>query len=209
MREMSDGTESDRKPRRNFLRELFDWMMANASGRHAYVALFGFSFAESSFFPVPPDFLLIPMVLADRKRAWLIALVCMVGSVLGGMLGYAIGSLLLDTVGMWLISLYGSGGYDSFKEGYAYWGQWIILFQGLTPIPYKIVSIATGAAHFPFALFVLLSAITRSMRYFGEAGLLYFFGDPIREFIEKRLVLALSIALGAIALGFVLLRYAL
>jgi membrane protein YqaA with SNARE-associated domain len=181
--------------------------MANASGRYAYMALFGFSFAESSFFPFPPDFLLIPMVLADKKRAWLIAFLCALGSVLGGMLGYAIGSLLFDSIGRWIILLYGSGGLDAFRENYAYWGQWIILFQGITPIPYKIVSIATGFAGFPFWTFVAMSAITRSVRYFGEAGLLYVFGDPIREFIEKRLVLALSIAFGIIILGFVLLRY--
>ena len=202
---MSDGVKTKR--RRNLIRELYNWVMANASGRYAYVALFGFSFAESSFFPFPPDFLLIPMVLADRRRAWLIALLCAVGSVLGGMLGYAIGSLLFDSVGRWIIALYGSGGIDAFREKYALWGQWIILFQGITPIPYKIVSIATGFLNVPFGVFVAMSAITRSVRYFGEAGLLYLFGDPIREFIEKRLVLALSIAFGIIFLGFVLLRY--
>jgi membrane protein YqaA with SNARE-associated domain len=202
---MSDS--ADIKPRPNAVRALYAWVMANASGRYAYVALFAFSFAESSFFPFPPDFLLIPMVLADRKRAWMIAGLCVIGSVLGGMLGYAIGSLLFDSVGQWIISLYGSGGIDAFREKYAYWGQWIVLFQGLTPIPYKIVSIATGFAQFPFWLFVAMSAVTRSLRYFGEAGLLYLFGDPIRDFIEKRLVLALSVAFGIIILGFALLRY--
>jgi membrane protein YqaA with SNARE-associated domain len=202
---MSDGTQIKR--RRSLIRDLYNWIMANASGRYAYVALFGFSFAESSFFPFPPDFLLIPMVLADRKRAWMIAFLCALGSVLGGMLGYAIGSLLFDSVGRWIIALYGSGGIDAFREKYAYYGQWLILFQGITPIPYKIVSIATGFLNFPFWTFVLLSAITRSARYFGEAGLLYLFGDPIREFIEKRLVLALTIAFVIIGLGFVLLRF--
>jgi membrane protein YqaA with SNARE-associated domain len=196
------------KKRRKPLRELYNWVMANATGRYAYIALFGFSFAESSFFPFPPDFLLIPMVLADRKRAWLIAFLCALGSVLGGMLGYTIGGLLYNSVGQWIISLYGSGDMDAFRAAYARWGQWIVLFQGLTPIPYKIVSIATGFAGFPFATFVVMSAITRSVRYFGEAGLLYLFGDPIRDFIEKRLVVALGIAFGIIILGFVLLRYA-
>ena len=203
---MSETAEIKR--RRRPLRDLYDWIMSNATGKYAYLALFGFSFAESSFFPFPPDFLLIPMVLADRRRAWLIAFVCMVGSVLGGMLGYAIGSVLFDSVGRWIISLYGSGGLDTFRENYAYWGQWIILFQGITPIPYKIVSIATGFAGFPFAMFVAMSTITRSVRYFGEAGLLYLFGDPIRAFIEKRLAVALGIAFGIILCGFILLRYA-
>jgi membrane protein YqaA with SNARE-associated domain len=196
------------KKRRKPLSELYHWVMANATGRYAYIALFGFSFAESSFFPFPPDFLLIPMVLADRKRAWLIAFLCALGSVLGGMLGYTIGGLLYNSVGQWIISLYGSGDMDAFRAAYARWGQWIVLFQGLTPIPYKIVSIATGFAGFPFATFVAMSAITRSVRYFGEAALLYLFGDPIRNFIEKRLVVALAIAFGIIILGFVLLRYA-
>ena len=193
--------------RRGFMRGLYDWMMANASGRHAWAALFGFAFAESSFFPVPPDLMLIPMVLADRRRAFLIAAVCTAGSVTGGMLGYAIGALLFDSVGQWLISLYGSGDLDAFRSAYAKYGQWIILFQGLTPIPYKIVTIATGFAGFPFGLFVLMSAITRGFRYFTEATLLYIFGDRIRGFIEKRFSLALWAAFGAVIFGFVLARY--
>ncbi len=199
----SAGTE---KPRGLF-RGLYDWMMANATGRHAWMALFGFAVAESSCFPLPPDLLLIPMVLADRRRAFLIALVCTVGSVLGGMLGYAIGAVLFDSLGKWIISIYGSGDLDAFRAAYARWGQWIILFQGLTPIPYKIVTIATGFAGFPFWLFVGMSTITRGVRYFGEAGLLYVFGDPIRAFIEKRFAFALFAAFAVIVFGFVLVRY--
>src|SRR5258706_13245283 len=200
----SAGTE---KPRGLF-RGLYDWMMANATGRHAWMALFGFAVAESSCFPLPPDLLLIPMVLADRRRAFLIALVCTVGSVLGGMLGYAIGAVLFDSLGKWIISIYGSGDLDAFRAAYARWGQWIILFQGLTPIPYKIVTIATGFAGFPFATFVLMSAITRGFRYFTEASLLYVFGDQIRGFIEKRFSLALWVSFAAVIFGFVLARYA-
>jgi membrane protein YqaA with SNARE-associated domain len=137
----------------------------------------------------------------------LIALVCTAGSVIGGMLGYAIGSLLFDSVGRWLISLYGSGDLAAFRTAYAKWGQWIILFQGLTPIPYKIVTIATGFAGFPFGIFVLMSAITRGFRYFTEAGLLYLFGEPIRNFIERRFKFALFTAFAAIIAGFVLVRY--
>ena len=203
---MADQAGTER--RSGFMRRLYEWMMANASGRHAWAALFAFAFAESSFFPVPPDLMLIPMVLADRKRAFLIALVCTTGSVIGGMLGYAIGALLFDSVGRWLISLYGSGDLDAFRAAYAKWGQWIILFQGLTPIPYKIVTIATGFAGFPFATFVLMSAITRGFRYFTEASLLYVFGDQIRGFIEKRFSLALWVSFAAVIFGFVLARYA-
>ena len=203
---MTESARAEKKP--GLLRAVYDWMMANASGRHAWAALFGFAFAESSFFPFPPDFLLIPMVLADRRRAFLIALVCTVGSVMGGMLGYAIGALLFNSIGHWIVSLYGSGDLDAFRAAYARWGQWIILFQGLTPIPYKIVTIATGFAGFPFGIFVAMSAITRGFRYFCEAGLLYFFGEPIRGFIEKRFGLALLIAFATIIFGFVLVRYA-
>jgi membrane protein YqaA with SNARE-associated domain len=206
---MTEGTTSTTPAaKRGLFRALYDWTMANATGRHAWTALFCLSFAESSFFPMPPDILLIPMVLADRRRAFLIALVCTIGSVLGGMLGYAIGSLLFNSVGQWLISVYGSGDLDAFRAAYAKWGQWIILLQGLTPIPYKIVSIATGFAAFPFATFVLMSAITRGFRYFTEAGLLYLFGDPIRAFIEKRFMLTLIVAFAVIVLGFVMVRYA-
>ncbi len=200
--------ESSASAKTGWFRGLYDWMMANAASRHAWAALFGFAFAESSFFPIPPDLLLIPMVLADRRRAFLIASVCTAGSVIGGMLGYTIGYLLFDSLGKWLISLYGSGDLAAFRTAYAKWGQWIILFQGLTPIPYKIVTIATGFAGFPFGLFVLMSAITRGFRYFCEAGLLYVFGEPIRGFIEKRFRLALFAAFGLVAAGFVLVRYA-
>jgi membrane protein YqaA with SNARE-associated domain len=204
---MTEGSTTTPE-KRGLFRALYDWVMANATGRHAWIALFCLSFAESSFFPMPPDLLLIPMVLADRRRAFLIALVCTVGSVLGGMLGYTIGSLLYNSVGHWLISVYGSGDLDAFRAAYAKYGQWIILLQGLTPIPYKIVSIATGFAAFPFATFVLMSAITRGFRYFTEASLLYLFGDPIRAFIEKRFMLTLGVAFAVIVLGFVMVRYA-
>jgi len=199
----SAGTEK----RRGFIRALYDWGMANASGRHAWWALFGFSVAESSCFPLPPDLILIPMVLADRRRAFLIALVCTIGSVLGGMLGYAIGAFLFDSLGKWIISIYGSGDIDAFRTTYAHVGMWIILGQGVTPVPYKIVTIATGFAGFPFALFVGLSMITRGFRYFAEAGLLYIYGEPIRAFIEKRLILVVFAVASVIVFGFDLIRY--
>src|ERR1041384_291371 len=120
---MTQGTATER---RGVIRGLYDWTMANASGRHAWAALFCVAFAESSFFPIPPDLLLIPMVLADRRRAFLIALVSTLGSVMGGMLGYTIGSVLYDSLGQWLISLYGSGDMDAFRQAYAKYGQWII-----------------------------------------------------------------------------------
>src|SRR6476646_3666718 len=148
--------------RRGFMRGLYDWVMANAQGRYAWATLFGVSFAESSFFPIAPDVMLLPMVLADRKRAFLLAGWCTIASVLGGMLGYTIGALLYDSLGQWLIRTYGYGqSLETFRAAYAEWGAWIILIKGLTPIPYKLVTIASGFAGYNFAMFVVLSAITR------------------------------------------------
>ena len=191
-------------------RRIYDWTMANASGRHAWAALFAVSFAESSFFPIAPDVMLIPMVLADRKRAFLLAAWCTLASVLGGMLGYAIGALLYDSVGRWLISLYGYGEkVEQFRAFYAEWGAWVILIKGVSPIPYKLVTIVSGFAGYSFPMFVLLSAITRGARFMLWAALLYSFGEPIREFIEKRLELMLFIAFATIVFGFVLAVYVL
>ena len=204
---MGNGAETNR--RRNFVRELYDWAMANASGRYAWGALFAISFSESSFFPIAPDVMLLPMVLADRKRAFLLAAWCTLASVLGGIFGYAIGALLYDSVGRWVIATYGYGeSLEAFRAAYAEWGAWIILVKGFTPIPYKLVTIASGFAGYDFTMFVVLSAITRGARFMLVAGLIYWFGEPIRGFVEKRLGLTLLAALGAIVLGFVIAHYA-
>ncbi len=190
------------------LRSLYAWTMRLAEGPHALLALIAVSFAESSFFPLPPDTLLIPMVLAQRQRAFKLALWCTAASVVGGMAGYAIGSLLYDSVGKWIIDLYGYGqGIEAFRETYAKWGAWIILLKGLTPIPYKIVTIASGFAGYNFFLFVLLSIITRGLRFFLVAGLLHIYGEPIRDFIERRLQTVTFGMLAVIVSGFVIVRY--
>src|SRR5215467_9919575 len=202
-------TESTQTAKRGVLRGLYDWTMANASGRHAWAALFAISFAESSFFPIAPDVMLLPMVLADRKRAFLLAAWCTLASVLGGMLGYAIGALLYDSVGRWVISVYGYGeSLEAFRAAYAEWGAWIILIKGLTPIPYKLVTIASGFAGYNFFMFVVLSLITRGMRFFLEAELLRYFGEPIREFVEKRLTLVTTGFLAVLVGGFLIAKYA-
>jgi membrane protein YqaA with SNARE-associated domain len=202
---MSENTAT---PKRGLLRALYDWTMANATGRHAWWALFAISFAESSFFPIAPDVMLMPMVLADRKRAFLLAAWCTLASVLGGMLGYAIGALLYDSLGQWVIRAYGYGDrIEEFRAFYAEWGAWVILIKGALPIPYKLITILSGFAGYNFPMFVLLSVITRGARFGVEAALLYRFGAPIREFIEKRLEVAMFLVVATIILGFVLAKY--
>jgi membrane protein YqaA with SNARE-associated domain len=182
--------------------------MAFASHPRAVWALAFVSFAESSFFPIPPDVLLIPMVLAHREKAWLFAGICTVSSVVGGIAGYMIGALLYDTVGAWVIQLYGYGDQvEAFRRSYAEWGAWIILIKGMTPIPYKIVTITSGFAGYDLLWFIVLSAITRAGRFFLVAGLLYRYGEPVREFIEKRLEVVTAAAAVVVVGGFVLVRY--
>jgi membrane protein YqaA with SNARE-associated domain len=190
------------------IRRLYNWTLARAESPHALFVLIAVSFAESSFFPVPPDILLIPMVLAQRKRALVLAAWCTVASVAGGVLGYAIGSLLYESVGKWIINLYGYGtGVESFRQTYTEWGVWIILLKGLTPIPFKLVTIASGFSGFNFGLFVLLSLITRGIRFFVFAGVLAYYGEPIRDFMEKRLETVMLGFLAIVISGFVIVRY--
>ena len=190
------------------MRTLYDWVMRHAAGPHAFWFLGAISFAESSFFPIPPDVMLVPMALADRRRALLLALWCTFASVTGGILGYAIGAWLYDSVGHWLINVYGYGSQmEQFRALYREYGAWIILIKGMTPIPYNIVTIASGIAGYNFPLFVLLSIITRGARFAIVAGLIYWFGEPVREFIEKRLELVMLGLLVAIVGGFVIARY--
>jgi membrane protein YqaA with SNARE-associated domain len=186
------------------LRRLYDKTVALASKPHAMWALGGVSFTESSFFPIPPDALLIPMVLARPDRGWTIALVCTVASVLGGMLGYAIGYFLYETLGQWLINLYGmQAAGQEFRDGFAKWGLWIILIKGLTPIPYKLVTIVSGAAAFDIWVFIGASILTRGVRFYVEVGLLKIFGPSIRRFVEKYLTLVATGLLVFVVAGFV------
>ena len=190
------------------LRKLYDWTLKLAARPNALRALGVVSFAESSFFLVPPDVLLIPMVLAQRSRAWLIAGVCTVASVLGGVFGYAIGFFLFETIGRWVIDLYGlAEKAEQFHVFYAQWGLWVILIKGLTPIPFKIITIMSGAAHFDFITFVLASIVTRGARFFLVAALLKKFGPPIQAFVEKRLTLVFLVFLVALIGGFVVVSY--
>jgi membrane protein YqaA with SNARE-associated domain len=185
------------------LRKLYDWVFELARSKHATPALAVVSFAESSFFPIPPDVMLAPMILARPDRAYFYAGVCTLASVLGGILGYAIGFYMVD-LGLWLMRVIGhSEGLAEFQHWFDRWGLAVILIKGLTPIPYKLVTIASGLAHFSFPVFVAASVVTRGARFFAEAWVLKRWGPAMLEMVEKRLamwtVISLVVLIGAIA----------
>ena len=193
---------------RSFIRRLYDWCMAAAHKPHAMWSMGAISFAESSFFPVPPDVMLIPMALARPERAYMMATWCTLTSVAGGVAGYAIGALLYDSVGAWLINLYGyADKVESFRAAYAQWGAWIILLKGVTPIPYKIVTITSGFAGYNIFLFVVFSIIARGIRFFLLAFLLHRYGVRARYFIEKRLGLWVFLGAAVVVIGIVIAVY--
>src|SRR5271165_4728488 len=190
------------------LRRIYDWCIAAAGKPYSAWIMGAVSFAESSFFPVPPDVMLIPMSLARPDRAWYYAAVCTVASVAGGLLGYFIGVALYDSVGHWLIHLYGYGDkVEAFRDAYARYGTWIILLKGLTPIPYKIVTITSGFAGFNVGLFVVCSIVARGMRFYLTAFLLNRYGMRARATIEKRLGFWVAISVGVLVVGVIAALY--
>ena len=190
------------------LRRLYDWCV-QASGKPYATWLMGaISFVESSFFPIPPDTMLIPMSLARPEKAWTYATVCTLTSVAGGVLGWVIGAYLYDTIGHWLIQLYGYGDkVEAFREAYARWGTWIILLKGVTPIPYKIVTITSGFAGYNLALFIVFSFIARGMRFYLTAFLLNRYGERARAMIEERLGFWFTISVVVLILGIIAALY--
>ena len=192
-----------------WLRTLYDWTMGLAASRNATGALALVSLIESSFFPIPPDVLLIPMVIANRAKAWWYAFVCTAASVIGGLIGYVIGALLFETVAEPILSIYGYlDKFDEFAERYNEWGAWAVLIAGITPFPFKVITIASGATKLSLAVVIVASVVARAIRFFAVAGLLYVFGPPIRTFIEDRLGLMFSIFMALLVGGFVVARYA-
>ncbi len=190
------------------MRRIYNWLLHLAGTRYALSAMGAVSFAESSFFPIPPDIMLLPMVLAQPRKAFRIALVCTVCSVLGGLLGYAIGFYFFETIGAWVVKTYHlEAGLQDFRASYAANGVLYILGKGITPIPYKLVTISAGAAHFDLFTFMWASALTRGGRFFLEATLLWKYGDAIRPFIEKWLPWLLWLFLFALIGGFVVVHY--
>ena len=186
------------------LRQVYEWTLSLAGSRHAVWALAVVSFIESSVFPIPPDVLLIPLVLARPDRAWMIAGVCTLASVLGGAFGYFIGWGLFEQVGQPVLAFYGMDAkFDEFSDTYNAWGAWAVLIAGITPFPYKVVTILSGATGLNFTVFMIASLLARGFRFFLIAALLRRFGEPIRTFIEKRLGLVFSVSMAALVGGFI------
>jgi membrane protein YqaA with SNARE-associated domain len=187
---------------------MYNWCVAAAGKPHATWTLGTVSFVESSFFPIPPDAMLLPMSLARPDRAYYFAMVCTLTSVAGGILGYAIGYFLYESLGLWLMQLYGYGAkIEWFQQQYREWGAWFILIKGLTPIPYKLVTIVSGFAMYPILPFIVLSLITRGARFFVVAFVCHRYGDRAREIIEKRLEMWATIFAVVVVVGIVAAVY--
>lgn len=190
------------------LRRLYDWTMGLAAHRHAESSLFAVSFIESSVFPIPPDVMMIPMILARRARAWAIAAIATAGSVLGALLGYWIGAVLMGSVGQWVLTAYGKqGAFDDLALRFAEYGGWAVLIAALTPFPFKVITIFSGAVGLSLPLFIVTAIIGRAARFFVVAALLWRFGPPIRDFIERRLGLVFVLFMAALIGGFAAVRF--
>ena len=190
------------------LRRLYNWTMSLAATRHAEKALFGVSFAESSFFPIPPDVLLIPMTLA-KPRGWIrLAVICTIASVIGAFLGYAIGMFLYESIGVWILETYGAADkFEKITEWYNTWGGWGVLFAAITPFPYKVLTIFSGVTGLNLVVFAAVSVVGRAFRFFLVTWLLSKFGEPIRLFIEKYLGLLFTLFMVLLLGGFYAIKY--
>ena len=190
------------------LQRLYDRTMQLAEHPRALRWLGGVSFAESSVFPIPPDVMMIPMILARPSRAWLIAFVALVGSVLGGLLGYAIGAFAFETIGRPVLTLLGkAGAMAQFNERFNDFGFWAVLIAGVTPFPFKVITIMSGWTGMPLITFLATSLLARSLRFFAVAGLLRIFGAPVRDFIERRLGLVFTAFVVLLSGGFISVKY--
>jgi len=187
---------------------VFNKTMALSRHRHAVKTLAGVSFIESSVFPIPPDIMLIPMVLAERRRAFWFATICTLASVLGGLFGYFIGYGLWETIGEPLMTMYGyNETFARFAEDYNHWGAWIVFTAGITPFPYKVITIASGLSHLDLTVFVVASVLSRGLRFFVIAGLIYKFGEPVRAFIERHLGKLGILFVVSLFAGFLLIKW--
>lgn len=189
------------------IRRLYDWTLGLAQHRHALWALAVVAFVESSFFPIPPDILMIPMIIARPNRAWLIAGVALLASVLGGLLGYAIGALAFESLGQPILASLGKAdAMAEFSTRFNDMGFWAVLVAGVTPFPYKVITIMSGWTGMPLGTFIMTSILARGLRFFVVAGLLWRFGAPIRDFIERRLGLMFTLAVALLIGGFMVVK---
>ena len=191
-----------------YLRQLYDWTLSLAETRFALLALALVAFTESSFFPIPPDVLLIPIILAARERAFLVAGLCTLASVFGGTFGYWIGAQLFDTVGQPILEFYGkTDKFDEFATQFNQYGPWAVLFAGVTPFPYKVITITSGATGLDFWIFTIFSVVARALRFFLVAFLLWKFGPAIRKFIEEQFGWVATAGIALLFGGFLLVGY--
>lgn len=198
---MTSATEIQNKSK------LYNWLMRQATRPSARLVLAAVAFAESSFFPIPPDFMLIPMVIADRSKAFILAIICSISSVLGGIAGYAIGFFFMSTLGQWVINTYGlEQAFSSFQQTFQTYGFWIIALKGLTPIPYKLVTIASGASKLDLGMFILASLISRTIRFMMLSGIFWYFGEEAKQLFEKNFKLFTIVTIITLVTGFFLLK---
>lgn len=192
-------------------KKLYNWMLSKAESPAAVPSLAAISFIESSVFPLPPDIMLIPMCLANRKKAFWYAFVCSVASIIGGMLGYSIGYFLYETVGKWILNLYGGAddSYATFKKAFDDMGFWLVLMAGFTPFPFKVITICSGLAKLNIGVFLIAAAVSRSARFFLEAALIYVYGEKIRNLLEKHLELITALFFLLLVGGFLLIKFVL
>ncbi len=190
------------------LRKIYDWTLHLAESRHALWALAFVAFVESSVFPIPPDIIMIPLIIARPNRAFTIATVALIASVLGGMLGYLIGWGLFESVGQPVLEFYGKAdAMAAFNAKFNEYGAWAVLIAGVTPFPYKVITILSGVTQLNFTVFMLASVVARGLRFFIVAALLWKFGAPIRDFIERRLGLMFTLFVILLAGGFYVVKY--
>jgi membrane protein YqaA with SNARE-associated domain len=190
------------------MRSIYEWTMEKAASDRAPQALAAVSFVESSFFPIPPDVMLVPMVLANRAKAWIYASIATISSVIGGAFGYAIGHYFFEAIGQPILDFYGkAASFSDFAQWFNEWGVWILIIKGMTPFPYKVLTIAAGVTNMPFAEFMLASVVARAMRFYLVAGLLYYFGESIRDFIDRRLTLVTTSFVVLLLGGFLAVKF--
>ncbi len=193
---------------RSFIQKCYDYMLDLSARPKALYFLCTVSFIESSFFPIPPDVMLIPMILATPNKAWKIASACTISSVVGGCFGYAIGVFLFDTVAKPLLDFYGYGHqFDVFSDYYHQWGAWIVFGAGITPFPYKVITIASGVVGLNIWVFTIASVLSRGGRFFLVAWLLKKYGEPMKVFIEKNLGSLAVLFFVLLVGGFALIKY--